>query len=246
MALNDFDASRVQPVQPGSMGGHPPGIHDFNLTNSWLKVSKEGNSLMLEVELTSPVGRMVDRFIVDSQNSPQAVEIGQKNLSALCHAIGIFRVAYPKNPDGSPIMERGGESLRGGRGKMEVAPQIDGKTKQETGYMEVKKYFDVHGNEPGKSGSAPQPQQANNSNWSGNTQQAQNSQPQPQPMTQQPGGSWGNNNQPQQQPQQNNAGGGNWGGNQPPQQSPSNQQSGGWQPQQNNGQPQQTPPWGQK
>ena len=58
-------------------------------------------------------------------------------------------------------MGKAGFELRGARLKIEVVPQMqkDG-TPHPNGYMDVKKVYDANGNEPGKSGSAPQPMQA--------------------------------------------------------------------------------------
>lgn len=211
--LTDFDASKVQPQQPGAMGGHPPGIFDHQISNTYLKPSNNNQHLMLHVEFTTPAGSVTERFIVDG-TSAQAIEIAQKQIAALCHSVNVYRLSYPKNPDGSPVMDQAARELRGAKGRIEIAPQMkDGK---DTGYVEVKKYFDVNGNEPGKPAQNQQPQQ----------QQPQGGQP---PMQQQPGGGWGGANPaPAQQPQQGNA---SW-GNPPQQQQPPAQQpnGGGWTP----------------
>lgn len=203
--LQDYDASKFTPMQPGAMGGHPPGIFDFQISNTYLKPSNNNQHLMLNVEFTTPAGKIEERFIVDG-TSPQAIEIAQKQIAAMCHATNIHRLSFPKAPDGSPIFDQAARELRGGRGRIEIAPQKD-KDGKETGYMEIKKFFDVAGNEPGKT---PQQQQPNQ---------------QPQPNQQQPqnaaNNGWGNpQQQPQQQPQQNPGPGGGWqpgptGGNPP-------------------------------
>lgn len=223
--MDVFDASKVTPSQ--GVGGHPPGMFGFQITNTYAKENNSKTGAMLVVEMTSDVGRIENRYNIWNQ-STQAVEIAQKELSALCHATGIFRVTFPRLPDNSYDMANAARELRGGRGKMEVAPQV-GKDGQPNGYMEVKKVFDVNGNEPGKQGSAPQPQQPTGQpgGWSnGPTQQPQ---PQANPPAQQPQG-WGapQQQQPQQQPQAQ------------PQ-----QPQGGWQPQGSQGATAQAnPPWG--
>ena len=218
MPLQDFDASKVTPQYAG-MGAHPCGIFDAQISNTYLKPSKDNTYLMFNIEFTTPAGRIEDRFIVDGP-SPQAIEIGHKQLSAICHAANIHRVSYPKDSNGSPIFDQAGRELRGGRCKIEVGPQID-KEGKPTNYVEIKKVFDVNGNEPGKQGSPPQQPQMSA------------------PMQQQPNGGWNNNaavnnapapgwgNQPQQQPQ-----------NQPQTQG---QPAGGWQP--GNGGQQAKAPW---
>lgn len=170
-----FDARTVQPQQ--GVGAHPPGMFDFQITNTYLQVNKENTGAMLVVEFTTPAGRIENRYNIVHNTSPKAVEIAQKELSALCHAVNIHQVAYPKNPDGTPVMNMAGHTLRGGRGRVEIGPQLnkDG-TPNPNGYMEVKKVFDSQGNEPGKG-----PQQAPQTQGWGNQQQ-------PQPQNQ--GGGW--------------------------------------------------------
>lgn len=195
--------TRNIPPSMGGMGSHPPGIHDFQITNTYLKENSAGTGAFLTVECTSPAGKIEHRFNLFNP-STQAVEIANKELAALTHSINIFQVAFPKNPDGSPNMQMAGHTLRGGRGKMEIVPQ---KSKDatgkfvETGYMEVKRFFDVNGNEPGKSGGQPQaqPQQnaaapiQQNPNGGGWSQPAQQ-----QPATQQPANTgWANPQQGQ-------------------------------------------------
>lgn len=172
--IDNFDARSVQPRQGGS--AHPPGMHDFQITSTHLQENKDKTGAMLVVEMTSPVGVIENRYNVINP-SADAVRIANEQLSALCHAVNIFQVAFPKNPDGSPVMNMAGHTLRGGRGRMEIVPQlVNG---QPNGYMKINKVFDAQGNEPGKTPSAP--------------------------MTQGAGGGW-NNNQPQtQQPQQPSA-----------------------------------------
>jgi hypothetical protein len=198
--IQDFDARTVAPRQGGS--AHPPGMFPFTITNTYLQENKEKTGAMLVVEMSSDVGSIENRYNVINP-SPDAVRIANEQLSALCHAVNIYQVAFPKNADGSPIMDKAGFTLRGGKGRMEVVPQMD-KNGQPNGYMKVNKVFDINGNEPGKTGSQPQPQQQNN-----------------QPMQQNNAGGWTQSNQQpaQQQPaQQGNAGWAN------PQQQPNQQQ----------------------
>ena len=120
--LNDFDASKVQPQQPSGMGSHPCGMFDFQITNTFLKPSANNNHLLLNIEFSSPVGRHMEGFIVDG-NSPQAIEIANKQIAMICHATGIHRLTYPKHPDGTPIFDQAARELRGGRGRMDIGYQ---------------------------------------------------------------------------------------------------------------------------
>lgn len=197
MPLMDLNLQTIPPSQGG--GAHPVGMFDFQITNTHLQENKDKTGAGLVIEFTSPAGR-IEKWYNVSNPSPQAVEIANKELSALGHAINIFIVSFPKKPDGSPVMEMAGHSLRGGKGRMEVAYQKGHEPTTEKpsgGYVEVRKVFDVNGNEPGKA-PAGQPQaqpQQNAAGW--------NAQPNPQP---QPNGNWSagpNASQPaQQQPVQ--------------------------------------------
>lgn len=182
MPLQDFDARLVPPQQAGDK--HPVGMFDFQITNTYLKPSKDGQHLMLLVEFSSPAGRIERNYIVDGA-SAQAIEIANKQISALCHAVNIFRLTYPKDAQGSPVFDQAARELRGGRGRMEVAFQKGHEPTAENpagGYVEVRKVFDSAGNEPGKQGSQPQVQPA---------QQRSQQTPEQAPMTQQAGGGWG-------------------------------------------------------
>ena len=233
MGLQDFDATRVPPQQ--AMDKHPVGMFDFQITNTFLKPSQDNKFLMLNVELSSPAGRIIRNYIVDGpndDNSLKAIEIANKQISALCHATNIFRLTYPKHPDGSPIFDQAARELRGGRGRMEVAFQKGQEPSPENpagGYVEVRKVFDASGNEPGKQAGAPQ------------VQPAQQQQPAPQTNQQPPNAGWGNaGNAPA--PQNNPPPQGGWAGA-PQQQPPATQAGGGWQPGPNTANAA-NPPWG--
>jgi hypothetical protein len=193
MGLQDFDARSVQPQQPSGMGSHPCGMFDFQVGNTYLQPSENNKHLMLHIEFQSPAGRHMERFIVDGE-SAKAIEIANKQISAICHATNVFRLTYPKHPDGTPIFDQAARELRGARGRMEIGYQKGHEPtaeKPEGGYVEIKKYYDVAGNEPGKSSTAPA------------VQPAQQPAPAPQqpPMTAQQGG-WGQPAQAAQQPAQ--------------------------------------------
>lgn len=189
--LQDFDARSVQPQQPSGMGSHPCGMFDFQISNTYLQPSENNKHLMLHIEFQSPAGRHMERFIVDGE-SAKAIEIANKQISAICHATNVFRLTYPKHPDGTPIFDQAARELRGARGRMEIGYQKGHEPsaeKPEGGYVEIKKYYDVAGNEPGKSGAAPQPIAAQ--------QQAPQTNSNPAPTA------WGNAPAQQQQPAPN-------------------------------------------
>jgi hypothetical protein len=190
-----FDARTVQPQQGG--GAHPVGNKfPFTITRVEVKATSAGTSGMLDVELTSPAGSIINHYNLWNEND-KAREIAQKELSALCHVTGIFVIG-----------PRQGQELLGGKGLMDVGFQKGHEPTAEKpagGYVEVKKVYDMAGNEPGKApaqqttqqnagfNSTPANQtvnQAANPSWSQNTQQPVNPQ-QAQPSVQQ-GWSQGN------------------------------------------------------
>jgi len=203
----NFNANQYEPNQ--GMGIHPPAQKiPFTISNTSIVETKDKTGAMLVIEFTSPMGGLINRYNIHNAN-PKTVEIAYGQLSALCRAIGIYQI------DGNNECA----ALRGGKGLMDVGYQKgeepDPQFPDRKGYTELKRVYDLSGNEPGKAPAQNQPQ---------TTQQPQ----QPAPLTQAPGGGW---NQPQQQaaqPQQNQ-----------PNPGPQGQ---AWQP--GNGQQGQTPPWG--
>jgi hypothetical protein len=210
-----FNANQYEPNQ--GMGSHPPAQKiQFTITGTEIKETKNSTpnnvQAYLSIDFTSPLGMITYRYNIKNDN-PKTVEIAYGQLSALCRAVGIYQI------DGNNECA----ALRGGKGLMDVGYQKgeepDPAFPDRKGYTELKRVYDLAGNDPSKPAVAQQPQ------------------PQPQgqqgaPMTQQPGGSWGN------QPQQA----------QPAQQQPQAQQAApqgqAWQP---GGAGQQTtPPWGQR
>ncbi len=205
-----FDATQHKPNQGGE--GHPVGRFPFTITNTSVKATKDNTGGMFVIELTSPSGRIENRYNLWNE-SAKAVEIAHSQLSALCHAVGIFKID----------MHNDGAALRGGKGQMDIGYQKGEEPtpeKPQGGYVELKRVYDVNGNEPGR-GPAPAPQPA--------VQQPGNA-----PLVQQ-GGAWNNApangaSAPQSNPAPSWQGGGQ---GQPTQAAP-------WQ---GGGQPQPNPPW---
>lgn len=167
-----FDATQHQPMQ-GVGEGHPKGKFPATISNTLIKPTNAGDGGMFVVEFTTQAGTISNRYNLWNP-SPKAVEISHKELSALCHATGVFRVG----------MENDGAALRGASLMIEVDDQKD-KDGKPNGYVEVKKVYDKNGNEPGKPPTnQPQPQ-GQQGGW------AQNAAPVPQaPIQQNPSGGW--------------------------------------------------------
>ncbi len=171
---------------------------------------------MFVVAFTTPQGMISKRYNLWN-NSPKAVEIAHKELSALCHATGIFQLTFKDD----------GAALRNAQGVIEIDWQKGNEPTAEKpggGYTEVKKVLDRNGNEPGKAPvAAPQTQ-----GW-GNAQQAPAQQAPQQTQPAANSGGWQNGPAPVQQVQ-------------PQQQQPTNTS---WQPGPTQGQTPvgEKPPW---
>lgn len=145
-----FDASQFAPKQAGTT--HPVGNKfPSTITNTSIEPIKSGEGGMFIVEHTTPAGVIVMRYNLWHNTSPQTVQIAQGQLSALCHATGVFKLDW----------ENDGAALRNARCKIDVVDQIDKKTNLPNGYTQISKVYDANGNEPGKPPQQPtvQPQQ---------------------------------------------------------------------------------------
>lgn len=227
-----FDASQFKPDQGGAR--HPIGNKfPFVIVGTEIKPNKDQTGGYLQVEFETPAGRIKNIYNLFSQ-SPKAAEIAHGQLSALCHATGIFRLDFQNEA----------AALRNGRGMLDVGLQDADKP---DGYVEVKRVYDANGNEPGKNPApAPQPQgfsapmtQQPNGAW---PTQPQGGAPQGQPAQQQ---AWQQPPQPSAPPP--NAAPAGWPTQAPPaqQQPPQGQPQPDWQqqPSAQGGAPN-TPPWG--
>lgn len=237
--IQAFNAQQYDPTQGG--GSLPVGRHPVIIESSEVKANKanDGGYLQLNLKLIDgPQQGTTGAYRLNLYHSnPQTAEIAHRQLSAICHVIGVFNVQDSAQMHNIPFI-------------IEVGFQKGhepGSNPEAKGYTEVKKVFDINGHEPGKAGQgapAAQPQQ----------QPAQGGfgQQQPAAQPQQPGNgpAWGG--QPAQQPQQPAAPAGNgapaWGQPQQPAQQP--QQPAGnapaWGQQQGGAAPAGGAPWGQR
>lgn len=159
--LQPFNAAQFDPTQGGT-GGFPIGKHKVIAVASEVKPTKDGNSGMvvyeakiIEGEYTGLIGAF--RFNLYS-TSQQAVEIAHKQFSAFCHCVGVLNVNDTSQTHNIPFI-------------VEVAMQ-KGEDAVKKGYTEVKKFYDVNGNEPGQAGGGQQQQQ--NTGFGNQQQQPQN------------------------------------------------------------------------
>lgn len=167
-----FDASQHAPQQVG--GKHPCGNKfPATITGTDVKDTKDNQGKYFEVTFTTPAGSIRNNYNLWNA-SKTAVDIAVGQLSAVCHATGIFKVDF--NNDGA--------ALRGGKCLIDVgfqAGQEPSAEKPEGGYVEIKKVYDANGNEPGK---GPAPQASSGFTAQQPQQQPQQQAPQPNPAPQ--------------------------------------------------------------
>jgi hypothetical protein len=218
-----FDASTIDPST--GTGNFPVGRHPAVIKGSTQAATKDGSGGMLVFTVEIYDGQYKGVSSVYRLNmwnsSPQSAEIATKQLSALCHVVGVKDlIAEPKGVElfGKPFFII-----------VEQQPAPNDK------YTQIVGVQDIRGNAPVKGMFAGgQPQQGQ--------QQPQQGQP---THTQQP--SWGGaptGQQPQQQPQQAQPAQPSWGApqaGQPPQQAAAQQPS--WAQQPATGA---APPWGNR
>ena len=233
--IQAFNAQQYDPTQGG--GSLPVGRHPVIIESSEVKANKanDGGYLQLNVKLIDgPQTGTTGAYRLNLYHSnPQTAEIAHRQLSAICHCVGVFNVQDSSQLHNIPFI-------------IEVGLQ-KGEEAAQKGYTEVKKVFDINGNEPGKAGQgapAAQPQQQpaqGGEAWGGQPAQ----QPAAQPQGNAP--AWGGGQPAQQQPQGAPAGNAPAWGQQPAQQPAAQQpaqQAGGWQ--QGGAAPAGGAPWGQR
>lgn len=178
--MNPFDATKFDPTQ--GVPAMPVGKHPVVIVDSEVKATSDntGGMLVLTLQIIDgPAKGQKGAYRLNLYNqSQQAVEIAHRQLSAVCHAIGVFQVQDSQQLHNVPFM-------------VDVTLQKDPEAAKK-GYTEVSRVYDRNGNEPGKppQGGAAQP--AAGGQWGG--QPAAGGAPQ---TTQQPppaasGPTWGN------------------------------------------------------
>lgn len=141
-----FDANQFSPEQ--GLGKHPTGKFPAVVSETSIEENTNKDGGYFSVKFTTQAGQIIKNYNLWTQSTDEGkvkmVEIAQKNLSALCHATGVYKLDWQNE----------GAAIRGARCQIEVTPQT--KNPQ---YNEVSKVYDANGNEPGKAPAmAPQPQ----------------------------------------------------------------------------------------
>ena len=94
MATLNFNAADIEPAAP--ISALPPGRYPVAISKTEMKDTKAGTGQYLQIELTITSGTAANRKLwlrlnLVNQNQ-QAVDIAYRELSAICHAVGVLQV----------------------------------------------------------------------------------------------------------------------------------------------------------
>jgi hypothetical protein len=107
-AIGFFDASQVQPG--GSYEVVPAGEYRAILVDSVMENTKSGSGQFLKLTLQIIDGPHAGVTLFDRLNlvnaNPKAVEIAQRTLSAICHAVGVLQVQDSAQLHNRPLVAR--------------------------------------------------------------------------------------------------------------------------------------------
>jgi len=105
-ALNAFDATKVAPAVSVS-DCVPAGEYVAMITESSMAVTKSGGE-MLKLTVTILEGQHQNRKVWANLNlihsNPTVVEIAQRELSAICHAVGVLNLNDSAQLHGKPLV----------------------------------------------------------------------------------------------------------------------------------------------
>ena len=126
MAQINFDASQVQPSE--AMEAIPAGWYNAAIDESDVKPTKDGNGSYLHLRFTIIDGQYANRKVFTRLNirnaNPVAQEIAYKQLSAICHAVGVMQVADTGQLHGQPMKIK--VKVRAATGEYEASNEING------------------------------------------------------------------------------------------------------------------------
>jgi hypothetical protein len=95
MATLNFNAANIEPAAP--ISALPPGRYPVAISKTEMKDTKAGTGQYLQIELTITSGTAANRKLWARLNlvnqNQQAVDIAYRELSAICHAVGVMQVA---------------------------------------------------------------------------------------------------------------------------------------------------------
>lgn len=138
-----FDATQVEP-STGTATIHPAGWYGVVITASELKPTKDNSGKfiqfdrkIIQAENSAAIGGTITERLNVVNASQQAVEIANKQLSAICHVTGVFKLSDTAQLHNIPH-----------RVRIDIAHNAEGKPIGNN----VMEYQDQHGNPPHRAG----------------------------------------------------------------------------------------------
>jgi len=108
MSAINFDANQVQPQT--DFAPLPAGDYLAMIIDSEMKATKTGRGQYLALTLQVIDGPMANRLLWDRltlvHDNPKTVEIAQRALSAICHAVGVLQVTDSAQLHNRPLVVR--------------------------------------------------------------------------------------------------------------------------------------------
>ena len=108
MSYLSFDATQVEPAAP--MEVIPAGQYLAAVKDSVVNPTKSGTGQVLTLTWQILDGPFANRLVFDRLNvvnaNPQAEQIGQRQLSSLCHAVNVLRMQDTSELHGIPCVIR--------------------------------------------------------------------------------------------------------------------------------------------
>ena len=104
VALN-FNATAVEPAKP--FQAIEPGWYDAKIDESEMKPTKDGSGAYLKLRFSIIGGKHNNQKVFQNLNlknaNPTAVEIAQKQLSAICHSVNVLQLQNSAQLHGIPM-----------------------------------------------------------------------------------------------------------------------------------------------
>lgn len=126
MALLNIDTTNIDPTP--RFDPIPAGDYPVIITGSEMKFTKDGQGQYLELSLEVQGGEFSGRKLFDRLNlhnsNRQAVEIAQRQLSQICHAVGVLQVADSEQLHFKPLVAM--VKLRPAREQFDASNEIKG------------------------------------------------------------------------------------------------------------------------
>lgn len=126
MDLQGFDATQVEPNAPREV--LPAGNYKAVIVGGEEKATKSQTGSYLQLTLEVIEGphkgsKLTDRLNLNNPNA-QAVEIAQRTLSAICHAVGIMKPRRSEDLHGKPLMVK--VAVKPGEGSYGPSNEVKG------------------------------------------------------------------------------------------------------------------------